>query len=102
MKKRASAIFMITILIIAIFSISLIQPVKAQSKACCESTKTGAKCVYTDINDFKPVRLAGSGELLGNYVKNKKSYFGNVFVIVRLPNKTTRAIAVENISYSAL
>src|SRR3989344_7425620 len=52
---KTKAIFQILILILAIFTISLINPdpVKAENKVCCEKTKetspyTGQSCIYTE------------------------------------------------------
>lgn len=59
--KKIKAIFMIVILLVAtIFGASIFSDnVKAQTtdslpsvnKACCENTKSGAQCVYTDVNE---------------------------------------------------
>lgn len=51
MKKgflKEKAIFQILILIFAIFSVYLIEPASAQQDVCCERTKTGEFCQYTD------------------------------------------------------
>ncbi len=53
MKKRflrGKASFMISVLICAIFSIYLINPVSAADKRCCEKTNTGEYCLYTDAS----------------------------------------------------
>ncbi len=54
-SKKPKALFMIYLIIALTFSISLIVPnVKAQTKACCELTKSGEYCLYTDKYNCNP------------------------------------------------
>ncbi len=53
--KKPKALFMIYLIIALSFSIILIAPnVKAQTKACCELTKDGEYCLYTDKSNCDP------------------------------------------------
>mgnify|MGYP001570462053 CR=1 FL=1 len=47
--RRAKALSMIFVLVFSIFSIiNFSTPVKAQELVCCEQTRDGESCVYTD------------------------------------------------------
>ncbi|MFH0936344.1 MAG: hypothetical protein V1815_01540 [Candidatus Woesearchaeota archaeon] len=47
---KLKAIFEIFIIICAIFSVYLVQPVNAQQKACCEKTNSNQYCQYTTVD----------------------------------------------------
>ncbi len=56
---KQKAIFMIFVMICAIFTIQLIQPVKAESKVCCEKTAAGSiygeeSCIFTEPTNCNP------------------------------------------------
>ncbi len=53
MKKRfvkSKASFMALVIVLATFSVYLINPVSAEEKSCCEKTKSGESCLYTDAS----------------------------------------------------
>lgn len=46
---KSKALFMIIVLLIALFTISNLQPVDARQNACCEKTTAGQYCQYTAL-----------------------------------------------------
>ena len=62
--------------------------------------------IWENVNDLKPFRLAGKGELLGQHKGIKLSYIGNKFIKLGLNQKltaegATRFVALENVSAKA-
>ena len=62
--------------------------------------------IWENVNDLKPFRLAGKGELLGQHKGIKLSYIGNKFIKLGLNQKltaegATRFVALENVTSKA-